>query len=178
MTTTAVLVEIIIVGYTAFIWIILFLIDKLSLSNLNNIKEFIPLITLFSMVIAYQIGWVIDYLSHMIFYYFLGGRKIKRKYIPDGKFFIRHNLICQKGSPEAQNTLKIELGIIRFSRSGIINFFLIGIALTLYLQSWIAWLPFIIISVGCIFILRNRMYHYYERLEMFYQLIKHYDEKL
>ena len=132
MTTTAIIVEIIVIGYTSFIWIALLFMccldlsfSYVSLSKINEFKNWMPLITIFSMALAYQIGWLLDYFSHALFYYLLGGRKIKRKYIPNNEFFNRHNLICQFGSQETQNMLKTDLGIIRFSRSGIINFLLL-----------------------------------------------------
>ena len=170
MTTTAITVEIVVIGYTAFIWIFLFAIflsdtsfDEL-VSIASKYKEWATLIALLATALAYQVGWLLDYFTYILFYYCWPGRKIKRKHIEDGQFWEIYNLVCQKGSQSVQLQLQTDLNVIRFTRSGSINFFLISVSSFFVVKSlWLSAFS-LAISIGCLLSLKKRLEHYYAKI--------------
>jgi hypothetical protein len=75
MVTTAFIVEILVIGYTSFIWILPLLIKALGvpidsvLPAANTYKDWAPLVALVLTALAYQIGWLLDYWTYLFFYY-------------------------------------------------------------------------------------------------------------
>ena len=82
MKTTSIIVEMLIIGFFGGIWIILF-ISKYSSLNLINfindypeIKNWSALIALLAILVLYQLGWVINWIS-VILISFIANKKIR-----------------------------------------------------------------------------------------------------
>lgn len=197
MNTTSIIVEILVIGYTSLLWIIPLLLSFFDvsftnlLSDIQKYKEWSPIVAILLTAIAYQIGWLIDYLSYLFFYYvgiariqegkhipnkqilgfyFIGiGRKAKRDYIPNKMFYHYYNVVCQKGSQVIHESLRTDLSFIRFARSGIVNFPLIGLALKFTLKSWSILIICMIIASFCFLVLIKRWKHYYAKIKISYE---------
>jgi hypothetical protein len=156
MINATVLLEILAIGYTAFIWISLFGIalfgypQHFIANNKAILHQWIPAILPLSAIFAYQIGWLIDYISYLLFYYVLAlGREIKLKHIDDEKFWLVYTTALQKGSPLCVKGFEQDSSIARFTRSGFFNSLLIGLSIWyVALNPNVAW----VITGICIFI--------------------------
>ncbi len=145
MATTNIIVEILVIGYTAFIWIIFFVaaagVHSDVISWVKNNKEFVPLLTIFSTAIAYQIGYLLDYFSYIFFYYFCPypskekgkfpiqvglGRKFKREFINKNHFWHVFNFVNQKASDTVLKEIRTDHSTLRLTMSGFFNIVLIG----------------------------------------------------
>lgn len=152
--TTVMVIEIISNGFLAFVWIgiIIFKIFKVNLSlqfineNISTIDALLPFAIIVVSIFAYQIGWLVDHISYWIFYY-LGpptkikddkdnikkvywygiGRRIKNNFIEDNEFLNTYMKTYKNCNEIFRNELEVDLNLVRFSRSAILNFSLIGI---------------------------------------------------
>ena len=136
MAMTSFIVEIIVVGVFALIWVTIFVV---RLSGLDiavildwfiQYKDWSTTITIFIMAIAYQLGWLVNQLG-----YFLG-KKTFDKNIEKEVFtnqnesfhYIKTMVLAESSSFVVEN-IKERLSVIRLIRSALINFFFISFAL-------------------------------------------------
>jgi hypothetical protein len=200
MHTTTIIVEVLVIGYTSLLWIVPVLLAHCDLGlcdllvQAEEYKEWAPVVAVLLTAVAYQIGWLLDYFTYLFFYYvgitrkprgdqmpdrkfwgfyFIGmGRNRKREWIPDGEFWNYYNIVCQEGSRAIHETLRTDLSVIRFARSGIVNFLLIGVTFLSLLNSWALLGICLAISFGCLLALGKRWGHYYEKIRISYNRLR------
>ena len=150
MATTALIVEMIIVGVFGLVWMgmLVFKLFNLDVSLIPDYlllyKDWSTAVVLISIIVAYQLGWSLNQFS-----YFLGKRTFYnpvrlKVFKEDYKNFetIKATVLMQ-GSSYAIEKVKERLSAVRLTRSGAVNFFLISIGLFTYGQ----WLMGIIMAI-------------------------------
>jgi hypothetical protein len=165
MATTALIVEIIVIGAFALVWVALFIIRFLGL-DVSLISDWLVLykdwstgIVLASVVISYQLGWSVNQLS----YFF--ARKTFNKTIKSRVFKDEYKnfdsikaTVYMQGSPFVEK-VKERLSVVRLTRSAFMNFLLISIGL-FTLKQW--QIGFVTLAVTIVlFIQANDMYFLY-----------------
>ena len=129
MVTTALIVEIIVIGMSTLTWIVFFALAGLGLEfeHLKNIDPaWAPLLGTAGIVLAYQIGWVVDYVVYQFYYYLRGVQKIKQDHIGDNRWWEVNAAVHHRNSPATVATVRQSLSIVRITRTAVLNFILIG----------------------------------------------------
>lgn len=166
MATTALIVEIIVIGAFALVWVSLFIIRFLGL-DISLMSEWLILykdwstaVVLASVVISYQLGWSVNQLS-----YFLA-RKTFNKTIRSRIFKEEHKnfesikaTVFMQGSPFTMEKIKERLSVVRLTRSAFLNFLLISIGL-FTIEKWQVGIATLGITI-VLFIQANDMYSLY-----------------
>jgi hypothetical protein len=166
MATTALIVEILVIGAFALIWVALFVISIFGLDE-SLISDWVVLykdwstgIILMSIAVAYQLGWSVNQLS----YFF--ARKTFNKTIRVKVFKDEHknfdsikNKVLMQGSSFVVEKIQERLSVVRLTRSAFLNFLLISIGL-FALGKWQVGLATLGISI-ILFIQANDMYTLY-----------------
>ncbi len=179
VATTAIIMEILVIGYTSLLWIVPLLMCILGLSvsdvlpQAREYKDWAPVVALVLTALTYQIGWLLDYCSYVFFYYVTGGRKIKRKYVGDGEFWAVYTAVYQNASQPFLATLQTDLNVIRFSRTGAVNFLAIGVVSVLCFRSWILALLCVAVAAASIYLLWKRWDIYYRKIKASWEQLKH-----
>ena len=166
MATTALIVEIIVIGAFALVWVALFII-KFSGLDVSLIPGWLVLykdwstgIVLASIVISYQLGWSVNQLS----YFFARetfNKIIKARVFKDEfkNFDSIKAIVYMQGSPFVVEKVKERLSVVRLTRSAFINFLLISIGL-FALEKW--QMGFVTSAITIVlFIQANDMYSLY-----------------
>jgi hypothetical protein len=180
MTTTAIIVDILIIGFFALCWIFLLLIKctPLDLTSFNsipkNIEPWITPITFGIIFFCYQLGLLINWLGTFIEKPILLFFKVK----PRDSIYKNEDLnyddvkaiIDQYGSAEIHKYLREDLIIIRLVRSGIINFLLIFVFLILN-HYWKLSIISFLVMVLCLFYYLQRYKIYYYRILNVYKIM-------
>jgi len=192
MATTAMIIEILVIGFTSFVWLlpIMFFYLQLDVSTMKTLfdqyKEWAPLFTLFGAAIAYQIGSIIDYLSYNLIYHgipvpckrriFNIGQRIKRKIIKNGWFWDGYVYVNQHASEAILSELKADHSSIRLTRSGFVNFLLIAVVVwflpySVFCRIGLA-IILILTSTACILTMRHRWINWYAKMAEVYCKLK------
>ena len=180
MATTAVIVEILVIGLIGSIWLVLFLtgisvLDPDSVYGcMVRLKDWSGLITFLAIGIIYQFGWLINGFSYGIL------RILLTKRMRDNIFKQRQleyrnvrALVYQEASDKVRQDLDVERSVVRLSRAGIFNFFMISIALLINGNPFIKFVPLsFILFVGCCIQWHFRFVRYYNRMIDEYDVIK------
>ncbi|MFA5804263.1 MAG: hypothetical protein WC879_06435 [Melioribacteraceae bacterium] len=165
MQATSLIVEMLIVGIIACCWIVLFLF-KLSIIDFTDIlnqsikwQNWSALITIVLTAIFYQVGWMVNWMGSSIVSLFLEKRLMDKVFVDSKKIYptVRAN-INQKGSDNLHRELNLDRGVIRLSRSGIINFLLLSIALCL-----LGYYKIFFITLFCFIVCTLQWYSRYNR---------------
>ncbi|MDJ0774186.1 MAG: hypothetical protein QNJ49_12310 [Mastigocoleus sp. MO_167.B18] len=143
MATTALIVEIIVVGIFSSIWLLLLVFKCYSLdpfSTLNWLSQYKDWSTFFLVIflaVCYQLGWLINGLSYFI------SKRTFNKVIRDKilrcdaiNYDLIRTTIFIKGSPFLLGKIREELSVVRLTRTATVNFLLISLMLFIY-RSWI-----------------------------------------
>jgi hypothetical protein len=130
--TTSIIAELLIIGFFNIIWILLFSV-RLSLVDIDSLKHLAASVqsTPALMVIAalsYQLGVVMNGISHKLTKRF-GQSQYRSQISRDVPYESIKMKVRQDGSDEMNRTLNVHLSVVRLTRAGIINFFLISIAM-------------------------------------------------
>jgi hypothetical protein len=181
MSTTSVIVEILVIGVLASIWILLFALkitDKGFSDFLSYILIYKDLSVLFLFLLTgllYQIGWIVRWIADRII-----GPTIRRKIrkIVFGKkdfknYELIKTIIYSKASPELLREIVVDHSVIRLSGSAIINFFLIGIGCCLFWKQ-LAYLGIISFAITLLVLwqLFDRYKYYYGRMYYAIHILK------
>lgn len=178
MSTTALIVEILVIGCFSLIWIIINLLNiyNVTLQEFGQIlikyKDWSTALILFTIAVCYLLGWVMN-----LFSYFLMKKslhkyiisKILKKDTPNYdkiKFRVFH-----EGSANVYNKIKEELSVVRLIRSASINFLLISISIFLY-GKWDLGTVILLVSLICFLeylLIYNR---YVSRIYISYKIIQ------
>jgi len=142
MATTSLIVEIIVIGVFALVWVILFVFrfSGLDLSLIPQwlvvYKDWSTAIALIAIVISYQLGWSVNQLSYFIARHTFN-KPIRLKVLQDQyqNFDSIKNTVYVKGSLFAVEKVKERLSVVRLTRSAFINFLLITLGL-FTLEKW------------------------------------------
>jgi hypothetical protein len=136
LATTSLIVEIIVIGVFALVWVMLFIFKFLGL-DLSLIPEWLILykdwstvVALIMLIVSYQLGWLVNQLS-----YFIAGKTFNK---PIKSFVFKDQYqnydsikttVYMNGSSFAVEKVKERLSVVRLTRAAFINFLLISIAL-------------------------------------------------
>lgn len=179
MATTALIVEILVIGILGLVWIILlvFQFSDLDINQigkiLSGLKDWSALYTLLFIGVIYQLGWLINGLG-FLFTNGLFEKKIRNKMFEEAKldYHAVRPTVYQNASPKVCSDMALERSIMRLSRSGIINFFLISVALILNGDSIYIFFPIaLVLSFGCYAQWRYRYKRYYKRMIESFRII-------
>jgi len=175
MATTALIVEIVVIGTFALIWVALFVfkffgLDTAMVSSwLSQYKDWSTGAVLLAIVISYQLGWSVNQIS-----YFLArktfNKTIKRKIFKDEyeNYSSIKATVYIKASTFSLDNIRERLSVVRLTRSAFVNFLLISVGLFV-LGNW--YLGLVILGVTLILFVQandiytqycNQIYHAYK----------------
>jgi hypothetical protein len=189
MTTTAIIIEMVVIGYTSFIWMLLLALFLFNFFGIaipditsfykNENRELFGFLIVPITALAYQAGWLIDNFSYNFFYTtLLIGKLQKRKYVDDGKWWTVYNRILISEKDSLNENLKQDLSVIKFTRAGVLNFFLIGIFICPALVNQRGYFPIVIsifcaiIAIACHLTSIKKSRHWYSKIVQAYETIK------
>ncbi len=136
MTTTAIVVEMLIIGLFAALWVVLCLLKFLPLSlhslvsGLDKAHDWSNGIIVVSTIAAYQLGWLVNALCAGFVELTLATR------VRDEKIYGAAGLtydavrakVYQNASPQMHADLLLDRSVTRLARAGVLNFALICLA--------------------------------------------------
>ena len=178
MTTTAIFVEIVIIGLFGVVWIIL-LLTRLSILNLTalasvarNAPDWSTLILVGIGAIAYQVGSLINTLCYGLMER-VAGTRLRNSILKEDQHVVRATLFSQ-GSSELIAELNSHLTYIRLSRAAIFNFLLLGITLlTFGTRFWKIAVLSLLISFGSYCLWRIIfVFHHQEQLAAYEVVVR------
>lgn len=183
MATTALIVEIIVIGAFALIWVVLFTIKFIGL-DISLLSDWLVLykdwstgVVLAAVVISYQLGWSVNQIS----YFFARktfNKAIKLKVFKDEykNFESIKATVYMQGSSFAVEKLKERLSVVRLTRSAFMNFLFISIAL-FTLNNWQMGLAALFLTI-ILFVQANDIYSLYcNQIFNAFKVIKSSNEK-
>jgi len=180
MATTAVIVEILVIGLIGSIWLVLFLsgisvLDPDSVYDcMVRLKDWSGLLTFLVIGLIYQFGWLINGFSYGILRFLLT-KRMRDKIFEQRQLEHRNvrALVYQEASDKVRQDLDVERSVVRLSRAGMFNFLLISIALLINGSPFVKFAPFsLILSIGCGIQWYFRFARYYNRMIDDYDTIK------
>ena len=134
MATTALIVEIIVIGAFALIWVALFVfkffgLDITTVSGwLLQYKDWSTGAVLMAIAISYQLGWSVNQLSYFVarntFNITIKKKIFKNEY---ENYNIIKAAVFIKGSTFILDNIRERLSVVRLTRSAFVNFLLISI---------------------------------------------------
>ena len=171
MATTTLIVEFVVVGLTALCWMVMFLFAWLGLDP-GAVHDWAalsggwtPALAVGAVVLAYQLGWILDYGSYWLFYYMWNVRSIKREYVADNRWWAVYSAVHQKAQDGISHHLRALLSVIRLSRTAAVNFPLIAVATFVWIGpnrlSWYVFLVSMTIMAGSLWMMRVYWMHWY-----------------
>lgn len=195
MATTAVIVEILVAGFFASLWIALALAiplfpDRPPSLPLTEYGRWAGIVLFAYTAVCYQLGWVVNWFS----YYLLKERTISsirarafsEEALDDDEYERRRTLVHQHGSDSLLGELRVELSVVRIARSGVLNYsllFLTGVVAVLsrgdawhldQIGAWLRWVMLGLPLLGtwvCGFQMSGRYRNYYQRMATAYALL-------
>lgn len=143
MATTALFVEILVIGALAEVWIGIVILAVAGTLNLRDITAVAtalgPLTTLLAvplLALTYALGWIINFASERLFKPFF--QKRIRDHLfrgEDRSYDAARIMVFQTGSSELVHDVLFDRHIIRIARGGVVNFSILAAALLLHLNS-------------------------------------------
>ena len=174
MSTTALLVEVLVQGLLTTCWLIILVLGingfnfdpELITKLLLPFKDYSSILLIFLLVFGYHIGWIMNFLSYRLGS-FLYINRIRRKILGEelqlGDFLI-DSRISQTASIEFMKKLRHRRSVIRLSRSGLINFFMLGVLILIFFNIWLG-IVFLILSIVSFFQVRVNYLIYYQMVK-------------
>lgn len=180
MATTALIVEMLVIGSSALVWITLFVLSRWgqkllpAIEALEPVADWIPLLSIIGIGLLYQLGWLLNFISQVLIESWGGGTLIRKS------IFKRESLeyesvrlaVYQKASIDARADLGLDRSVVRLSRAAIINFCTTGLVL-FYYPSVPKLVPcaILLLSILCWVQWYVRFTRYYRRMIKLYLLI-------
>jgi hypothetical protein len=137
MPTTALIVEVLVIGAMTLIWLIVLFAAFLPSPNsaqmaqlASLIREASPLLALPALALTYAVGWITNFCSERLFFF--------RHRIRDLRFggATRYEtaklLMLQRGSDNLVQEVLADRHVIRLARGGVMNFTLLAITLSIH----------------------------------------------
>jgi len=148
MTSTALFVEILLIGALADVWIIIFLLGLVS-SNAIQVASTIESISKVSNILVfpfvgftYSIGWVINFSSERLFKPVFQKKYREELFNSIGTSYDdARGLFFQKASNNVVEDLRLDRHVFRITRSNMLNFLMLSISMTLHIEKSILWVP-------------------------------------
>ncbi len=140
MATTALFIEILIVGSIANIWLFLIflrvqLTQPITLISLEEISKLAPILIIPLIAFTYIIGWIVNYASEQILEPFFQ-TKFKTEFFSSEEFDYDElrATFYQKASSAIIEDINYDRQSIRLSRANVLNFSIIIVALAIHIQ--------------------------------------------
>ena len=139
------MVEILVIGNFTLTWIVLLLLrtgvaDLAALASARGLAKDLPeLSVIASLAILYQLGWAMNWISHLLFAR-LTNWDLRRKVLVENDSDYAHlkTAAFQNASLAVMNELQMNKSLIRLTRSAALNFALTGIIAVSYLSTgWV-----------------------------------------
>jgi hypothetical protein len=176
MTHTGALLEILIIGLTGAVWVVmaLFHADVLKpaviLQAAKDYKDWAALVTFAVLAMCYQLGWIVNTVA-----IWLGepvAARMRTRIFGKGKYDSARTLVYEDGDDSVLGHLDVQRNAIRLTRAGIVNF----MALTLvFSQCGRQWRPGVYVLFGCSVLcfvqFAYRCGRYYRRLKAAHDVI-------
>jgi hypothetical protein len=138
LATTSLLVEILVIGSIAEIWIALLLFSfmdinaALASSVVVLAEKFSTLLLLPLLALTYAIGWVMNFLAERLFKPYFQTRFRDQVFKEAGvKYSEARSIVVQNASEEVINEMEFDKHILRIARGSVLNFVMIAIVLFL-----------------------------------------------
>ncbi len=154
MATTTLFVEILVIGTIAELWLVLIFLALVTPSAtvvsslVNSIDKLDTLLIVPFLSLTYALGWVINFSAERLFKLVFQNRLRNQLFQSAGvDYYEVRSLIFEKASEDVIEDLQFDRHILRISRSSVLNFTLIAIALALHFHHANASL----LTVGIIF---------------------------
>lgn len=135
MATTAVLVEMVIIGCFAALWLVLaavrvHLVDPVALMAVPNPQNWATPILFFGTAVIYQIGWVVNAVADALTAKLLSGR-VRDKLFEQAclQYEPTRATVYQKASTALIGDIVLDRVVVRLARAGVLNFACLGLVL-------------------------------------------------
>jgi len=172
LNTTSLMAEIVVIGFFASIWIVALVVrpfvhETVWLQEmLTNYESYAPLGIIALLICWYQLGWILNGICWPMMDR-LKYKKLKEEMSKDvkGGYRAMCTEVYQHASTPFQHDLYTDRSVMRISRTGIVNFALIGISVLL-IDTRLFWLAtiFFSASVACTFQAFKRSTRYYAQI--------------
>lgn len=136
MATTTLFVEILVIGTISEIWLFLFLFLFISFDSntitflIDSIYKLSALLIIPYLAFTYCLGWLINFVSERLFKPFFQKKYRDELFTNAGfDYYEARGLLFQKASSDVIQDFRFDRHILRISRSSVINFSLITVAL-------------------------------------------------
>lgn len=136
MPTTALIVEVLVIGAMTLIWLVAFFAAFLPLPTsaqaamfISLIREASPLLALPTLALTYAIGWITNFCSERIF--FFRHRIRDQQFEGETHYEMVKLSALQHGSDNLVQEMFTDRHVIRLARGGVMNFTLLAIALSI-----------------------------------------------
>jgi hypothetical protein len=169
MSTTGLIVEMIVIGVFTLAWLLPLLsrlqpklwdILSAALSGPGAIDG--GVLTVIVLAITYQLGWLVDSVSRLIFFKLYDERQ--RRELFDASYERIRNSVFLGAPSEYVGELLAIRGVVRLSRSAVLNFLCLGAVLLVGSKATAAGLFVLFAAVASIWLWHNRVSKYYRRL--------------
>lgn len=150
MPTTALIVEVLVIGAMTLAWLaalfaaFLPLPTSAQLASLASwMREAVPLLVLPAFALTYAVGWVTNFCSERVLKIFFQRRIRDRQFGDSKQYEMARLMMLQRGSDGLVQDVLVDRHIIRLARGGVVNFTLLGAALSIHaLQGRVLAWPF------------------------------------
>lgn len=183
MTTTAVLFELIVIGFMAFSWMAL-LASRILGITLEQFKSFLAVsqewawaIVSIVIVFAYPIGWMMNHLGYLIL---TKPRIVSEFETKKGTVKVREAeaLIWFYAPETAIRDARFDISIFRLLRASVINYLMLGIVIAIYGVWYLIPSAFLfLLSLASYFVYKQRIKRYFERVEYMYKVARKASKK-
>jgi len=177
MATTALYVEILVIGALAELWIVVTMAaigDSVSLATLKQVAAaigpFTTLLVLPLLALTYALGWIVNFVSERLFKPIFQKEIRDRLFTADRSYAAAKVLVLHKGSAELVHDVLFDRHIIRIARANVVNFACLAVALLLHLNSHDRKLIILLVVVS-IFIAVISFFQWLARYRSYYKRI-------
>jgi len=139
MPTTALFVEVLVVGAMTLAWLVTLFAAFLPLPNsaqiaalASLIREASPLLVLPSFALTYAVGWITNFCSERFLKIFFQHRIRDNRFGDPKRYEMARLMMFQHGSDELVHDVLVDRHIIRLARGGVMNFTLLAVALSIH----------------------------------------------
>lgn len=174
MNTTALIVEVLVIGVFACSWLGWLAVGALGIDTdkvlqlFGTHKDFAPLASVVVLAAFYQVGWMVNSLAGMLFELWPGNSD-------RNQIFAASQMECeavravvyQNASQQILSDLAVDRSLVRLSRAGSLNFLVLGLcSLVMADAKVLLSSSCLLFALGCFFQYRSRFARYYRRMIM------------
>lgn len=137
MPTTALIVEVLVIGAMTLVWLVALFASFLPLPNsaqaatlISLIREASPLLAVPALALTYAIGWITNFCSERLFFF---RHRIRDQQFKGETHYEAVKLSAlQHGSDNLVQEMFTDRHVIRIARGGVMNFTLLAVALSIH----------------------------------------------